>query len=309
VDAERSQLRVLLRAADEVHGGEVHLAHALGPPGRPVLEPGFAFLDPPAQHPVDGRPADPQVGRYGLHAPAVEVQRHHSLARLLAVRALVVGLEEARELQGDDLFREDPARGVLAEPPARPDVDDVGDLVVVEPGVLGLELHDHPADGRLQALAPGTRGGRVRGEQAQHPVLLEALEPAVHGALRGSGLPGPLRHGGAEQGHRPEFLVVPLLRPRKKREQFLPFVGRLRLTAVAAAHSPPSPHVSGTGRMPQCHARGQSGPNTGRMLRLPRPTANLMAPRCNGVYVLVWRGLVKMRKPSVGRSIERSMNR
>jgi hypothetical protein len=37
VDAEGAELGVLLRAADEVHGGEVHLAHALRPARGPVL--------------------------------------------------------------------------------------------------------------------------------------------------------------------------------------------------------------------------------------------------------------------------------
>jgi len=57
VDAERAELGILLGAADEVHRGEVHLAHAPGPAGRSVFEPGFALLDPAAQHPVDVRPA------------------------------------------------------------------------------------------------------------------------------------------------------------------------------------------------------------------------------------------------------------
>src|SRR5215207_4215369 len=169
VDAERSQLRVLLRAADEVHRGEVHLAHAPGPSGLLVREARLALLDPAADHPVDGGPADPHVGCYGLHAPTVQVQRHHRLPRLPDVPCLVVGLEEAGELQGDDLLREDPPRRVLAEPPARADVDDVGDLVVVEPGVLGLELHDHAPNERLQAPAPGPPNLALlieRGQQA-----------------------------------------------------------------------------------------------------------------------------------------------
>ncbi|MBD0357471.1 MAG: hypothetical protein ICV57_09905, partial [Rubrobacter sp.] len=148
VDAEGAELRVLLGAADEVHRREVHLAHALGPSGRPVLQARVALLDPAAQHPVDGGPAHPHVGGYGLHAPAVQVQRHHRLPRLPSVLRLVVGVEEVGELQGDDLLGQDPPRRVLAEPPAGADVDDVGDLVGVELRVLGLELDDHaPARG------------------------------------------------------------------------------------------------------------------------------------------------------------------
>jgi hypothetical protein len=57
--------------------------------------------------------------------------------------------------------------------------------------------------------------------------------------LRGAGLPRPLRYGGAEQGHWPEFLVVPLFQPRKKREQELPAVDQLDSPASVAAHLPP----------------------------------------------------------------------
>src|SRR5215203_2104215 len=104
-----------------------------------------------------------------LHAPTIQVQRHHRLPRLPDVPCLVLGLEGAGELQGDDLLREDPPRRVLAEPSARADVDDVGDLVVVEPGVLGLELHDHAPNERLQAPAPGPPNLALlieRGQQA-----------------------------------------------------------------------------------------------------------------------------------------------
>jgi hypothetical protein len=40
------------------------------------------------------------------------------LARLCHVSGFMVRLEEARELQGDDLLGKDPARGVLAEAPS-----------------------------------------------------------------------------------------------------------------------------------------------------------------------------------------------
>jgi hypothetical protein len=130
------------------------------------------------------------------------VQRHDRPSRILDVSGLVVGLEEAGELEGDDLLGQDPARRVLAEPPARPHIDDVGDLVGVEPGVLGLELHDHASDVGLQAAALGPSRGRIGREEAPHPVLFEALDPAVHGALGDSGLPGPLRHRGVEKDQR-----------------------------------------------------------------------------------------------------------
>src|SRR5215218_11110735 len=107
MDAEGAQLGVLLRTADEVHGGEVHLAHALGPARRSVGETLLALFEPSAEDAVDGHPAHLQVGGYGLHAPAVEVQRDHRLAYLPAAWGLVVRLEQAGELQGDDLFGDD----------------------------------------------------------------------------------------------------------------------------------------------------------------------------------------------------------
>ena len=237
--AERAQLGVLLRAADEVHGCEVQLAHALRPAGRSVGKPLLAPFEPPADGAVDGHPAHLQVGGNGLHAPAVEVQRDHRLSRLLAVRGLVVGLEQAGELQRDDLLGDDPRRSVLAEPPARADVDDVRDLVVVERGVLGLEFDDHPPDRGLQPPAFGPVRGRVRSEEAQHAVTIEALDPAVHRALRGSGFPCPLGHGVAEQNQRPQLLVGFLLRPVKEGKQLLPVVGVLDLAPSSSAHLSP----------------------------------------------------------------------
>ena len=58
VDAERAQLGILLRAADEVHGGEVHLAHAPRPAGKPVGEALLlalllALFEPPAEDAED----------------------------------------------------------------------------------------------------------------------------------------------------------------------------------------------------------------------------------------------------------------
>jgi hypothetical protein len=220
---------------------------------EPVREARLTFLDPAAQDPVDGRPADPHVGGYGLDAPAVQVQRHHRPPRLPHVFGLVVGLEEARELEWDDLLREDPARGVLAKPFPGADVDDVGDLVVVELRVLGLELHDHPADGRLKAAAPGTRGGRIGCEEAHHAVFLEAIDPAVHGPRRDADLPGPLRHGTAEKYQRPQFLICFLLRPLEERQQELPVVVRFSLRAFAAAHL--SPRRASVGAE-ECHNDG-----------------------------------------------------
>jgi len=70
----------------------------------------------------------------------------------------VVGLEQTRELQRHELLGEDPGRGVLAEPPSRPHIDYIPDLVVVEDRVFGLEVHDHPADSRRQHLAFGAFG-------------------------------------------------------------------------------------------------------------------------------------------------------
>lgn len=131
--------------------------------------------------------------------------------------------------------------------------------------MLGLELHDHPADGRFQAATLGARGGRVGREEAQHAVPLEALDPAVKRALGGADLPGPLDHGGAEQGYRPELLVVLLLRPLEERDQELPVIGRLDSSAFAVAHLFPLAARPWDGkRMPQSHARGQFGPSTGR---------------------------------------------
>lgn len=151
MDAEGAQFWVLLGAADEVHGGEVHLAHALRPAAPPVFKSLLALFEPPAQDAVDGHPADLQVGGYGLHAPSVEVQCDHRLARLPAAWGLVVGFEQARELQRDDLLGEDPRRGMLSESPARADVDDVFDLVVVELRVFGFQFDDHPPDCRLSS--------------------------------------------------------------------------------------------------------------------------------------------------------------
>jgi hypothetical protein len=143
---------------------------------------------------VDGLLADPEVGGHGFRAPAVQVERHHRASAVPALLRLVVRLEQARELERHYLVREDPRRGVLAETPSGADVDDVGDLVVVELRVLGLELDDHATAVRLQASAPGPRHCGVGREEAQHAVRLEALDPAVHGPLRGARLGGPFRN-------------------------------------------------------------------------------------------------------------------
>jgi hypothetical protein len=168
----------------------------------------------------------------------------------------VVGLEQAGELQGDDLLGDDPRRSVLAEPPARAYVDDVFDLVVIELRVLGLQLDDHPPDRGLQPPAFGPVSGRIRPEEARHAVPLEALHPAVHRPLGSSGFCGPLGHRVAEKNQRPQLLVGFLLRPVEEGKQLLPVVGVLDPAPSSSAHLSPSPFLRGRGRMPRAEVRG-----------------------------------------------------
>ena len=100
VDAELPEVRVLLEAADRLHGLQRHLPHSRWPAVRLVLETRRPFLGPPPEDPIDGGDADAQVAGDGLRAPAFGVQRHHGRTRVPALGYLVVGREAAHEPQG-----------------------------------------------------------------------------------------------------------------------------------------------------------------------------------------------------------------
>src|SRR5215207_1439772 len=164
------------------------------------------------------------------------MQRHDSAAPLSAVLYLVVGLKQSRELQGNNFLRENPCDGVIAQPLAGTDVDYVPDLIVVQGGMLGLEIHDNPADRRRQQLAFGAFGRK----ESPETLLLEALDLAVQRPLGRTGFPRPLGHRTAEEHQRTELFVLSLLGPLEKQNQLIPVVGRLPTLSALHTVRPPS---------------------------------------------------------------------
>jgi len=154
---ERSELRVLLQAPHGVHRPQVDLSDAFRPSALPVLEPLWALLDPAPHHPVDGGTVHAKVPRYALVRPPLVVQRDDGLPALGGVRDLVVRVEATKRPQGKGLLVEDVCDGPHVRLPAREDVVNVRDLVVVQSRVLGLEIQDEAAQ-RVRKNTP-LRGG------------------------------------------------------------------------------------------------------------------------------------------------------
>ncbi len=144
------------------------------------------------------------------------------------------------ELQGPGLLVEHPPHRADVNLAPEADADDAGHLVEVERRMLGLEIHDEPADAGRESSPPG----RLGSEEALHALRLEALHPAPERALGDAGLPGALGHGGAEKHGLAYALVLLLLGPREQRQELPPFVGRFdALPAPSRAHLA-SPSVS-----------------------------------------------------------------
>jgi hypothetical protein len=204
-----------------------------------VLQTFRSLLGPPSQDPVDGGAADPEVAGDRLRAPAVGVQRHDRRTGVLPHGDLVVGWEASHEPQRYGLFREHALHRLAGGAPPEAHVADARELDRVEAGILGLQVHDETPDGGRQPLTLG----RLRAEEALHPLRLEAGHLPPQRAPGGRpGLLGPPVRRGAKQHQRSDQLVVPLLGPPAQELDLLPLVGRLDAPSKArpALHTPPS---------------------------------------------------------------------
>src|SRR4051812_30927413 len=133
----------------------------------------------------------------GLRAPAAHAQLHDgrsSLARRSRLYLMVARVAPL-QLQRQSFLVENPPYGTHVGLSAEAGAYYVGDLVRVEGRVLGLEVHDEPADvGR--ELSPF---GLLGSEQALHPFVLEVPYPAPQRRLGDASLPGALCYGTAEE--------------------------------------------------------------------------------------------------------------
>jgi hypothetical protein len=143
---ELAEVGVLLQAPHRVDRLQIHLADTLGATPLVVLEAGFPLLDEPLQGPVDGVASDLQVAGDGFHAPSPRVELHERRPALFGIRDLVIGWIVPLQPQRPRLLREDLPHRADVGSPTEADEHYARDLVGVEGRVLGLEIHDEPAD-------------------------------------------------------------------------------------------------------------------------------------------------------------------
>ena len=206
---ELAALGVLLHPPRLDHRPEVHLGHAPRPARGPVSEPLLAFLLEAPPDPVGGGPVHLQVARDALVRPAFQAQCDRGLPALPVVGDLVIGREAPDELARDRALLEHGLHRLAVGPAPEEGAADVGDLLQVQRGMLGLEVHDYPADGRGQHPTLGFR----RGEEALHALLAEGRYLAVEHPFRDPGFRRPLEDRPAEEHQRPDPFVLPLLLP------------------------------------------------------------------------------------------------
>ncbi len=176
-----------------------------------------------------------QIGGDARDRPALAVQGEHRVASRGGVGDLMVGRESAPDEDRQRVFGEDAPHRVVARTATELDTTDLGDLMVVEGGKLGLEHEDGPLDFLGQgAMALHFR----RAEQAGHPFALEERGLPIQSALGSTGQASAFRRGVTEEHDGADEFVGVLLGEADEQVKLLPIVGRLDALPIPHCRPP-----------------------------------------------------------------------
>lgn len=207
MDAELSRLRVLLQLPHGGDGTQVRRPHATGAGVRLVVQSSDAFGNPATQRGVDRLATRLEVGGDALHVPALGVQADDGQPALGRIGDRVVQRVAALATGRQHPCGQHALHGMRAGPPTEAGIANGCQFVGMKGRVLGFEIDDDLAERWRQCAPVLTLITRDIGEQAHHPLAIEALGPPVDRPFRRLGLLRPLGRGTPEKHHRADQFV------------------------------------------------------------------------------------------------------